>query len=358
MAFPTNQSVTFAGQQNNANDNRKLFLDIFAGEVLTEFHNKNIMMDKHRVRTISSGKSASFPMIGTAGAKYHTPGELIQADQIAHSERKVTVDDLLISPIFIPNIQEAMRHYEVRSTYSSECAYALAAVADRNILRTALKSAFITNATQAAAAGLVPVTGETFTTNVALGAADDENKGDKIVASVFAAVEQMQTKNVTGEMALFLRPAQYYALFNTTDTSKLFYMNKDVGGAGSYATAQIPMIAGVPVYLTNNLPSSDQQQTTVAGATVNNLSDGDPSPLADTAVGSGRDGAYAGDYSDVVGLLMNKDAVATVKLMDLGLESEYQIDRQGTLMVAKYAMGHNILRPAGAIAITKFVAAG
>jgi len=343
MAFPTNQSVTFAGQQNNAGDNRKLFLDIFAGEVLTEFHNKNIMMDKHRVRSISSGKSASFPMIGTASAKYHTPGTLIEADQFAHSERKVTVDDLLISPVFIPNIQEAMRHFEVRSTYSSECAFALASVADRNILRTALKAAYITDAAKATAAGLTPVTGETFTDNVKLGAVGDELKGDKIVAAVFKAVEEMETKNVSGDLALFLRPAQYYALFNTTDTSKLFYMNKDVGGTGSYATAQIPMIAGVPVYLTNNLPSANESAA---------LAQGDPSPLADIALGSGRAGAYKGDFSKVVGLLMNKDAVATVKLMDLGLESEYQIDRQGTLMVAKYAMGHNVLRPAGAISIT------
>lgn len=344
MAFPTNQTVTFAGQQNNSGDSRKLFLDIFAGEVLTEFHNKNIMMDKHRVRSISSGKSASFPMIGTASASYHTPGELIKADQFAHSERKVTVDDLLISPVFIPNIQEAMRHYEVRSTYSSECAYALASVADRNILRTALKSAFITSSSKATTAGLTPVTGETFTSNVTLGAAGDEKLGDKIVASVFKAVEEMETKNVSGEMSLFLRPEQYYALFNTTDTSKLFYMNKDVGGTGSYATAQIPMIAGVPVYMTNNLPSSNESST---------LAEGDPTALASTAVGSGRDGAYKADFSKVVGLLMNKDAVATVKLMDLGLESEYQIERQGTLMVAKYAMGHNVLRPAGAIALLK-----
>jgi hypothetical protein len=48
---------------------------------------------------------------------------------------------------------------------------------------------------------------------------------------------------------------------------------------------------------------------------------------------------------------MTKDAVATVKLMDLSVESEYQINRQGTLMVSKYAMGHNVLRPACAVAL-------
>ena len=48
---------------------------------------------------------------------------------------------------------------------------------------------------------------------------------------------------------------------------------------------------------------------------------------------------------------MTKDAVATAKLMDMSVESEYQVNRQGTLRVAKYAMGHNILRPACAVAL-------
>jgi hypothetical protein len=40
-----------------ANDNA-LFLKVFGGEVLTAFANKVVTMDKHMVRTISSGKSA------------------------------------------------------------------------------------------------------------------------------------------------------------------------------------------------------------------------------------------------------------------------------------------------------------
>jgi hypothetical protein len=42
---------------------------------------------------------------------------------------------------------------------------------------------------------------------------------------------------------------------------------------------------------------------------------------------------------------MHKSAVATVKLLDLGMEAAYDIRRQGTLMVAKYAVGHGSLRP-------------
>ena len=37
-------------------------------------------------------------------------------------------------------------------------------------------------------------------------------------------------------------------------------------------------------------------------------------------------------------------AAGTVQLLDLGLDSEFEIRRQGTFMVAKYAVGHDVLR--------------
>lgn len=337
MAFPIDQTVSRLGQQNKTGDARALFMDLFAGEVITQFEQKNLMMDKHRVKTIKSGRSYEFPLVGTAGARYHVPGQLIEASALAHSKRRVTIDELLISPVFIDRLDEAMNHYDVRSIYTKECANALANVADRNILRTAVKAAFIDTAQKAESAGLNPVEGETFTDNITLGAAGDELKGDKLVQALFKAREEFDKKDVSGEPFVVLKPEQYYSLFNTTDTSKLFYMNKDVGGVGSIATAQIPMVAGMKVYMSNHLPTTDQST---------DLGDSDPASAV-------RPDAYKADFSKVVGLVMTEEAIATVKLFDLATEMEYQIERQGTLLVAKYAMGHNILRPACAIAILK-----
>ena len=56
-----------------ATDNA-LFLKVFANEVLNAFEESNVMKELHTVRTISSGKSAQFPVTGIATAKYHTPG--------------------------------------------------------------------------------------------------------------------------------------------------------------------------------------------------------------------------------------------------------------------------------------------
>ena len=356
-------TVSNQGQNNNTGDVRSLFLKLYAGEVLTAFEEKNIMMPLVRTRTISKGKSASFPMTGRASAEYLTPGNEITGGQIRAGERIVTIDDLLISSQFIANIDEAVNHYDVRSIYSKEAGIALAKEADKNILRQALKAALSTNATRAAALvqDYKSFSEEDFTDNVTVGtAAADVTDPAKLAKAIFDAKKEMDKKNVPSDGAfVVLAPDQYYALMDVTDGSKLTFMNRDYGGNGSIASATVPMIAGMPVYMSNHLVVSDLIETTGASK---GQSKGQR-PLANTA-GSGRTTAYditntTTDSVNLVdlaakvrGLVMTPDAVASVKLMDLGVESEYQINRQGTLMVAKYAMGHNVLRPACAIALS------
>lgn len=339
MAFPTDQTVSRLGQVNATGDDRDLFLKLYAGEVLTAFEHTNIAMPLHRVRTISKGKSASFPLTGYANAKYHTPGQLIQADAVKHGERVVTVDDLLISSQFVANIDEAMNHYDVRSIYSAEAGNALARQADRNIFRTVAKAAFITDGTKAAAEFGSAFDDEVYTANQTIGTlAADATDPQKIVAAIYAAVQEFVKKNVPYENAVcVLAPEQYYALLNVSDITKASWLHVDVGGAGSTSQAVIPMVAGIKVMVSNHLPQTDQSTT---------LSDGDQAPIT-----TSRAGKYKANFGKVKGLIFTPDAAATVKLFDLGVESEYQIERQGTLMVAKYAMGHNILRPACAQAL-------
>jgi len=356
--------VSRLGQTNLAGDVRDLFLKLYAGEILTSFEAKNVMMPLIRTRTITKGKSASFPMLGRTTAEYHTPGNEITGGQVRASERIVTIDDLLISSQFITNIDEAINHYDVRSTYSKEAGIALATEADKNILRTALKAALSTNATRAAALvqDYKAFTEEDFTDNITIGSGNAADIIDpaKIAKSIFDAKKEFDKKNVGYESGavVVLPPDQYYALLDVTDGNKLTYMNRDFGGNGSVASGVVPSIAGMPVVMSNHLVTADLIET---GSTNKGQSKGNR-PLANTA-GSGRTTAY--DITNVTtdgvnlvdlaakvrGLIMTRDAVATVKLMDLGVESEYQINRQGTLMVAKYAMGHNVLRPACAIAL-------
>jgi hypothetical protein len=302
------------GQINGAGAVDELFLKKFAGEVLTAFAEVNVMMDKHQVRNIENGKSAQFPVMGTIGASYHTPGTELLGGTLPHAERVITIDDVLLSQSFIANIDEAKNHYEVRSNYSSEMGKALANQMDKHLLQLGVL----------ASRGAGVVTGEPGGAKIV--SANARTNTADLIAALFQASQRFDEKDVPEEERYaFLLPAQYYALAQNTSI-----MNRDWGGIGSYADANVLKVAGLTIVKTNHLP-----QGTVANGTV--------------AAGTGN--KYAGVFTNVVALVMQKQAIGTVKLWDLGMESEYQISRQGTLMVAKYAVGHGILRPACAIEI-------
>ena len=98
------------------------------------------------VRSIASEKSATFPVMGRVGAEYHTPGAEITGSDINHNEKVITINDLLISHVFLSNIEEAKNHWSVRSAYSTEIGRALAFQKDKHILQTIGQAAKTTTA--------------------------------------------------------------------------------------------------------------------------------------------------------------------------------------------------------------------
>ena len=90
-----------------------LFLKVFSGEVLSTFQESNRFMDKHQVRTISSGKSAQFPVLGTASTKYMVPGQSIVEDTgylstVNHNEKIIHIDQFLTSNVMVSDADELM----------------------------------------------------------------------------------------------------------------------------------------------------------------------------------------------------------------------------------------------------------
>lgn len=343
----TESSVSRLGQSNESGNARNLFLKQFSGEVLTAFQEKNVAMPLHRVRTISNGKSAQFPSIGTTSAAYHSAGEVIYGGSVPAKEITVTVDDLLVSSAFIPKIDEAMNHYDVRSIYSSELGNALANAADKNIFSTIYRATLAgTNSgdlesqwTNGDFAGLSDTDGDVGGVNgqagrIDIATPDDEGtaitSAQQVVDGIINALMMFDKHDVGGEKFVVLDPATYYLLMGGESRA----INRDFGGAGGVVAGSVPQIGGAKIYMSNNLPDAAQGTT--------------PS----TESGRATDIYTGASNPNLKGLVFTKDAAATVKLLDLGVESEYQIDRQGTLMVAKYAMGHNVLRHKSAIALT------
>lgn len=290
------------GQINAAGDSKALFLKVASGEVLTAFTRTTQFMDKHIVRNITSGKSAQFPATGRTTARYHTPGEEILGLNIKQAERIITIDDLLISDVFIANFDEAMSHFELRGEYSKQIGEALAQNFDKNVAQVGVLAA-------RASAVVDGLPGGSRVVNAAM-----KTDSSVLAASFFTAAQTFDEKDVpAGDRWGFLKPAQYYLLAQDKDV-----INKDWNGSGDYSKGAVYSIADIPFVKTNNLPTTN----VATGPT-----------------------AYHGDFTTTAALVMNRAAIGTVKLMDLAMEAEYDIRRQGTLMVGKYAVGHGILRP-------------
>ena len=92
-------------------------------------------------------------------------------------------------------------------------------------------------------------------------------------------------------------------------------------------------IAGFTIVETNNMPAD----------TVNLTGTADTGAKNDLRGGAG-DG-YNLDWRNVEALCFHKSCAGTVKMADLQVMSEYQVERLANLLLAKYAMGHNSLRP-------------
>jgi hypothetical protein len=310
MAAP-DMTVSYAGQVNGAGTADALWLKVFGGEVLTAFREANLFGPRTMMRSITSGKSASFPASWKAVASYHTPGTMITGQVINGNERVIVIDDLLISPVFIASIDEAKAHWEFRREYSSQCGFALGKAMDKNIGQVMAL----------AARAATTVTGGNGGTQII--SATSKTNADALMAALADAAQALDEKDVPKEgRAAYLLPDQWYLLVNSGSRT----INRDYNpqGNGSVASGEMFKAFGLELVQTNHLPS--------------------------TNVATGP-AAYQGNFVNTSCVVGHRSSVGTVKLLDLAVESAYLIQNQGTLVVAKYAIGHGILRPESAVEI-------
>lgn len=343
-----------SGQINGSGDARALFLRVFSGEVLTAFEAACVMKDLHLIRTISSGKSAQFPVTGTAEAKFHTPGQNIAdagnsyLSNFKFAEKVINIDGMVLSAAFTPNVDDLMNHYDHRSIIATELGRSLAYAFDKQVMYSLVAAA----RSAANISGAVSASGVTLAGGSVTDAAADDTAAN-LRSAIFKAIEILDTKDVPQEdRYVVLHPTQYYLLINNADNSLI--LNRDYGndGNGSPASGRVYEIGGAKIVKSNFVPVGKN----LMADTDPNASGVQPDPFfGNAAIENDVFGAngvgYAGNFTNHVATVFHKNAVGTVKLLDLAMESEYQIERQGTLMVAKMMCGTAPLRPECAVEI-------
>lgn len=314
-----NTNLSRMGQANLEGDVFALFRDQFVAELITEFDSARKVKDYVRFKQIEKGKSASFPNLGKVDAKYVSAGEkLIGNQKIAHSETTINLDPFLVSDIKIAEIDTLMAEYDDREQTKIEMARALARKEEEQQLIVGCLAARAGGMLQGRAGGSV-IYSEGCKTDA-----------DKLAAAIFAAGVAMKEKDVPFEdIVCFLPPAQVALLCQFDKIT-----NRNAGNAGDYSKGEVGYIGGIKIIETNYLPTTNI-------------------PQADT----GARNIYYGDFSNTVGLVMQKGAVATVTRKGLTVECTWLPDELVWLLTARNLQGHGILDPRRAVEIRNDAAA-
>ena len=335
--------ISFGGQ-NQGNgawdstyaDQNALFLKIFGGEVFAAYEKYSVTNGKHRMRQISSGKSAQFPFTGRTTARRFKPGADIL---VKASEKIINIDDLMISTCFIDDLDLAKSHFDYRGPFSRELGRALAHEFDLNVLKACAIHAFDNTSASD------PFQSSTVIETATAAKKPSEVSSADLITAAFSACQAMDEKYVPeDDRYMFVQPDLYYKLVNDSASpgQGTGILHRDYGNDGNGNTKDgfVIKVAGMSVVKTPHLPRVDSRYD----------SDGSGGTAA-VKKNPGENNEYQDDFSRLAALCWHPEAVGTVKLKDITMETEYLIERQGDLMVAKVACGTADLRPECAVAI-------
>jgi len=292
-----------------------LALKVYSGMILEAFNKTTTTEGRIMTRTITSGKSAQFPVIGRTTTLTHVRGTEVasQALDIHSNERVIEVDDILMSPVFIDVLDEAKTHYDVRRPYATQQGQALAEENDKRALMALVGGSYAAANFTTGDAGQRYAVASTSTTVATL-------KG-----SIYDAAESMDDHSVPStERTLWLKPAQYYMLLSDGE-----FIDRDFndGSNGSRAKAILRNASDFEVVKTTNMPNASE--------------------IGNTALPASQ----RRDFTKTVAVAAHSSAAGCVSLMGIMFESEYQMNRQGWLLVAKQARGYDYLRPEATVEI-------
>lgn len=306
-------------------DSRAMFLKLFPGLVLAAHARTAVMATRHRTVTVPHGKSYTFPAIGRTKAKYLEPGNNIddQRTAIEHNERVIYIDGLLTAEALVPDLYEAMNHFDTIGEYANQLGEALAIASDAAVLANLFNSL---NATaNIPDKGGVEGTGETQ--NIFVGSAPanviDAVWGQGILDALLAAQVSLNKNHTPMPQRYFCCTPEAYASI----VAALFPFMASYQTIVSPQTGTLTNIAGFEIVPVPHL--------TVGGADTKHQ----VATNVMTAV--------------PIGVAFQYGAVGTAQLRGINIETGRRINYASDQIVASMVAGHGILRPEDCMVITE-----
>lgn len=314
--------MSINGQATTDADKLALALKVFSGETLTAFQRTSVTTGRVMERTISSGKSAQFPVFGRTKAHYLKSGQNLDdlRENIQQNERVIKLDGLLTADALIFDLDEFIAHYDFRSPYASELGNALAISHDASVLAELAKEAL--NTTENVAGN---GKGGVITTKLDSGVVGiNKQTGLAIYQTLLQAKAAMSKNYVPAtERYAYLDPEYHSALASAVE-----FLNRDYGASGTILEGNVIRLAGFDILECPHITrGGDDNANVIQG-------EGHVFPAA-----------YAAKHPIII---CHKTAVGVLRLKNLSMETGRRIEYQADQMIAKMAVGVGGLRPEAA----------
>lgn len=314
--------MSINGQATTDADKLALALKVFSGETLTAFQRTSVTTGRVMERTISSGKSAQFPIFGRTKAHYLKSGQNLDdlRENIQQNERVIKLDGLLTADALIFDLDEFIAHYDFRSPYASELGNALAISHDASVLAELAKEAL--NTTENVAGN---GKGGVITTKLDSGVVGiNKQTGLAIYQTLLQAKAAMSKNYVPAtERYAYLDPEYHSALASAVE-----FLNRDYGASGTILEGNVIRLAGFDILECPHITRGGDDNANVI---------------------QGEGHVFPAAYADKHPIIIcHKTAVGVLRLKNLSMETGRRIEYQADQMIAKMAVGVGGLRPEAA----------
>lgn len=314
--------MSINGQATTDADKLALALKVFSGETLTAFQRTSVTTGRVMERTISSGKSAQFPVFGRTKAHYLKSGQNLDdlRENIQQNERVIKLDGLLTADALIFDLDEFIAHYDFRSPYASELGNALAISHDASVLAELAKEAL--NTTENVAGN---GKGGVITTKLDSGVVGiNKQTGLAIYQTLLQAKAAMSKNYVPAtERYAYLDPEYHSALASAVE-----FLNRDYGASGTILEGNVIRLAGFDILECPHITRGGDDNANVI---------------------QGEGHVFPAAYADKHPIIIcHKTAVGVLRLKNLSMETGRRIEYQADQMIAKMAVGVGGLRPEAA----------
>jgi len=295
-----------------------LHIEEYTGVVETTIARKSIMRDYIPVRPVRGTSTVSAYQFGASTLQVLTPGTELDGTVNQAAKIKLTVDTVVLARAFTPMLDDFQNSYDARSAIGQEHGKMIAKFYDQAFMIQAVKAAQISNMSTYPA-GWKPGTVKTFATP---GLENDPAALEDYLGQLFTEMEEKDVDPITDDLIIVVKPKAYYTLLKNDRLVNREFITSD----GTKIETHHLAAYGVPLRISNNLPTS-----AVTGHFLSN---------------AGNSNAYDGDFSGTVAAVFSPRALLAGETIPLTTDVFWDSRLKGYFIDAYLSFGVTPNNPA------------